>query len=112
MKESVVKLSGVEKIAAERARQVSFHGYTPDHDDTHANGELSSAAIAYLEEAFQMIYAGDDVPDSDPPFSWPFEDSSWNPSVGPIRNLVKAGALIVAQIEMLERLQEAEEEVA
>jgi hypothetical protein len=36
---------------------------------------------------------------------WPWNDDDWKPSPDPIRNLVKAGALIAAEID---RLQGAE----
>ena len=39
--------SGDELIAQERERQLSVEGWTPSHDDEHANAELVGAAIAY-----------------------------------------------------------------
>jgi hypothetical protein len=80
--------SGVELIAAERARQVSEEGWTPDHDDSHSRGELRRAAICY---ARLQLGGGWEVPDS-----WPFEPESWKPR-DDITCLVKAGALIAAE---------------
>jgi hypothetical protein len=36
---------------------------------------------------------------------WPWDPSWWKPSPDPIRNLVKAGALIAAEIDRLQRRQ-------
>lgn len=83
-------------VRAERLRQVSAEGWTPDHDDEHACGELASAAACYA--AFTAAY-----PAGDPPRFWPWERTWWKPSDDKRRNLVKAGALILAEIERLDR---------
>lgn len=36
---------GVSLIAAERARQISREGWTPEHDDEHRNGEMAISAV-------------------------------------------------------------------
>lgn len=38
-------------VLAERARQIAVEGWTPDHDDAHAKGELAQAAACYAHEA-------------------------------------------------------------
>jgi hypothetical protein len=38
-----------------------------------------------------------------PRFDWPWDASWWKPSNDPVRNLVKAGALIAAEIDRLQR---------
>lgn len=86
-------LSGAELIAAERHRQVSAEGWTPEHDDHHTSGELVDAAVAYLAEG---------NPDSGRPW-WPWDESYWKPSTDRVRNLAKAGALIAAEIDRLRR---------
>lgn len=102
--------TGVELIRAERYRQQDKEGWTPEHDDQHINGELRDAAIAYAmvcndegagECAAQDIFPGD----------WG-EGGWWKPSDDPIRNLVKAGALIAAEIDRLQRQRAADEESA
>ncbi|MGE5143151.1 MAG: hypothetical protein ACM3OA_06910, partial [Acidobacteriota bacterium] len=90
----------IRLIAAERERQVDEEGWTPEHDDTHSLGELRLAAKAY---------AGDPGSGSVAPMYWPWEDAAWKPSDEPVRNLVKSGALIVAEIERLQRLGAQEE---
>lgn len=93
-------------LIAEKARTNREHkGYTPEHDDTHTGGELVKAAICYAERARWL----ESFPKADEhlgvPHLWPFEPESWKPSDDPIRNLVHAGALIVAEIERLQRLR-------
>lgn len=87
-------MTGVEMIEAERERQISSEGWTFEHDDDHAEGELALAAQCYVMESVQPGegYA-----------LWPWESRWWKPSNDPIRNLVKAGALIAAEIDRVQR---------
>ncbi|MCM0757438.1 hypothetical protein M7775_02505, partial [Sporomusa sphaeroides DSM 2875] len=48
--------SGIELIAAERQRQISQEGWTPEHDDQHANGELALAAACYAIPSHRRIW--------------------------------------------------------
>ena len=84
-------MTGAEMIVRERDRQTSSEGWTPAHDDTHTHGELAAAAIAYASP-FESIKC--DV--------WPWESDSYKPTTR-IRDLVKAGALIAAEIDRLKR---------
>lgn len=93
-------------VLAERHRQVSVEGWTPTHDDEHKRGEMATAAACYA--APEAVYWG-------PTFGrafleWPWTVHWWKPSDGkhgrPLdrrRDLVKAGALILAEIERLDR---------
>lgn len=36
-------MTGIERIAAERRRQIGEEGWTPEHDAQHVNGELAEA---------------------------------------------------------------------
>lgn len=96
-----VLMNGAEQITAERRRQVDQEGWSPSHDATHSHGELLRAAIAYLEAAYGQG-VGREVT-SRPPMGWPFGEMWWKPSDA-TRNLVKAGALIAAEIDRLQRL--------
>lgn len=87
-------MNGAELIAAERERQVSEEGWSPEHDDDHADGSLRRAAICY---ARLELGGGWDVPND-----WPWEPESWKPR-DDITCLVKAGALIAAEIDRLQR---------
>lgn len=100
-----IKSPGVERIAAERRRQVDAEGWTNEHDDEHNDAELASAASCYLQEASSAIWMGRGdcpVPGSAPE-EWPWDPAWWKPSEDPIRNLEKAGALIAAEIDRLLR---------
>ena len=94
------KRTGAQLIADERARQVSAEGWTADHDDEHGNRELLKAAICYARHAGRG--ALHNIIRSEPS-DWPWESNWWKPSFDPIRNLVKAGALIAAEIDRLQR---------
>lgn len=88
--------TGIELIAAERKRQIEVEGWTPEHDDKYICGELRDAALAYGIVCDDR--AGDCASDW-----WPWDVGWWKPSDDPIRNLVKAGALIAAEIDRLQR---------
>jgi deoxycytidylate deaminase len=93
---------GVSLIAAERRRQVEAEGWTPEHDDTHLEGEMIEGARGYLSAAF-LAERGRSWNGPPPPL-WPWNQSWWKPSDDPIRNLVRAGALIAAEIDRLKRV--------
>ena len=78
-------------VIAERSRQISEEGWTSEHDDAHGNGEMAVAAACYA------------APTDVEPESWPWAYKWWKPTT-PRRNLVKAAALILAEIERLDRL--------
>lgn len=94
-------MSAIDEIAAERQRQIAAEGWTPDHDDKHAGGELSRAATAYAWQASLHI-SGDIYGKAKAPGYWPWDMKWWKP-VGPRRDLIKAAALIVAEIERIDR---------
>lgn len=89
-------MTGVQLIAAERERQISSEGWSPAHDDSHDIGQMADAAVCYVNAAMDH---------ETPPHRWPWEREWWKPSPDPVRNLVKAGALIAAEIERLQRLR-------
>lgn len=97
--------SGVELIAAERTRQISVEGWTAAHDDEHNTGELLSAGIAYAVAAQNQRQHGRaaDMRHVRHMY-WPWNADWWKPSNSEIKNLVKAGALIAAEIDRLNRL--------
>lgn len=81
-------------VLAERRRQVEQEGWTPERDNAYDAGELSLAAACYA-------LAGDG-PHATVPEDWPWDYGWWKPS-SDRRNLVKAGALILADIERIDR---------
>ncbi len=97
-------MTGSELIAAERQRQIDVEGWTPEHDDLHDDCELERAACAYAIYASHRVRHGRH--NGVCPINWPntWDHKWWKPDVDPIRNLVKAGALIAAEIDRLQRL--------
>jgi hypothetical protein len=85
-------------VINERARQMNVEGYTIAHDDQHIDGGLATAAGCY---AFMAI-AGQR---SEAPWGWPWERERWKPAKQR-QMLVKAGALILAEIERLDRMED------
>ena len=85
-------------VAAERKRQVDAEGWTPEHDDKHDLCELARAAACYAGNAAGHVY----VYASAVPWFWPWDRSWWKPTT-PRADLVKAGALILAEIERIDR---------
>lgn len=79
----------------ERWEQVYFHGWTAEHDDKHDRGEIALAAARYATP-----------PEDREDMKWPW-DAHWFKADKPRREqLVVAGALIVAEIERLDRVEE------
>jgi hypothetical protein len=101
---------GVELIAAERQRQIRSEGWTPMHDDQHKSGDLTLAAIAYAQKGFMQVKWPfvKIEPKNHIPRGWPWNAAWWKPTDDPIRNLTKAGALIAAEIDRLQKLQGGE----
>ena len=104
--ESRTVTAAATDILAERQRQVSAEGWTPAHDDQHKNNDLAFAASCYAFHAAAASWdlEDDGIPyDSHPaPKQWPWDSSWWKPTDAR-RDLVKAGALILAEIERLDR---------
>ncbi|HGM6557063.1 hypothetical protein NJC11_18005 [Pseudomonas aeruginosa] len=87
-------------VQAERRRQVENEGWTPEHDDEHADGQMARAAACYA-------LAGSSAPNDGTAallvsLAWPWDEQWWKPSTAR-RDLVKACALALAEIERLDR---------
>jgi hypothetical protein len=101
-------MTGAEMIAAERERQITNEGWTPDHDSHHDRDQLLGAANCYLG-AVALRRVGEPngrirqllglIPEG-----WPWQPFLFKPK-NDVRDLVRAGALIAAEID---RLQHAE----
>lgn len=90
----VAQTAAARDVLAERARQMTHEGWTPAHDDAHTQMEMAAAAAVYALYASGWDKSADAF--------WPWSGTWWKPST-PRRNLVKAGALILAEIERLDR---------
>lgn len=97
---------GAMAILQERERQETGEGWTPEHDDAHVNGEIAGAAACYVLYGLASLIPGQlgdrvrllarDL--------WPWAADWWKPATYR-RMLVKAGALIAAEIDRLDRLE-------
>lgn len=89
--------TGIELIAEERQRQIEAEGFDVKSDSGYINSELANAAICYA-----MPYKSNEV------FRyWPWDLGWWKPSPkNRIRELQKAGALIAAEIDRLQSIEE------
>ncbi|MFQ6550472.1 hypothetical protein AADZ90_021220 [Aestuariibius sp. 2305UL40-4] len=103
-----VRTAGAAAIAGERSRQIDEEGWTAEHDDTHENGEMAKAAACYALGASQFTRLGQDP---NAPVGrvtafvshiWPWPNDWWKPK-SRRENLVRAGALIAAEIDRLDR---------
>lgn len=91
-----------DDVIAERDRQISVWSFSFAHDNRHKAGELAAAAVCYTIAAFmdsesslKRIYSR----------YWPWDCEWWKPTTRR-RNLVKAAALIIAEIERLDRMDD------
>ena len=75
-------LTGAQLIYAERERQIRIFGYNSEHDDAHSDGQLTMLAEKYMFGSKAGLNTTVD---------------------GRIYELSKAGALIAAEIDRLQR---------
>lgn len=97
--------SVIDEIAAERKRQIEAEGWSENHDDEHGNAELARAAAAYAAHAGLFRDARQLASNyrlKAPHELWPWHHRWWKPK-DPRRDLIRAAALIVAEIERLDR---------
>lgn len=93
----------ISAVIAERQRQQAVEGWDYIHDDGHEAGELARAGAAYAGCAhFHLLPSGTLCLQKETPEHWPWEREWWKPT-GFRRDLVKAGALIVAEGEKFDR---------
>lgn len=85
---------GAEMIARERRRQIRELGYEMGDDDDYRSFELGKAALCYLRHA---VWGGRAFPRM-----WPWNPKTWKPKTKML-DLVRAGALIAAEIDRLNR---------
>lgn len=86
------------EFALERTRQVQAEGWTPEHDDEHTGGELAMAAACYA-----LSPSTNGMETYEVQGLWPFEPSWLKRNPNRRRDLIKAGALLIAEIDRLDR---------
>ena len=100
----------VEDVLSERKRQVEREGWTPEHDDAYTEYELAWAAITYAmaacadsaERAVMDQFGDHSATPGRINENWPWDWKWWKPK-DRRRDLVRAAALIIAEIERLDR---------
>ncbi|EHR6913137.1 hypothetical protein KUQ33_000935 [Salmonella enterica] len=108
-KENTLQVSAAATdVIAERQRQITDEGFTPEQDDKYDREELVSAAISYIRLA--TIWKDKD-PDcyrkSSAPMSWPWSPEWWKPT-NPRRDMIKGIALLIAALERRDRREAAQ----
>jgi len=90
--------TGAELITTERERQMSEEGYHAEHDDGATEQQLALAAACYILDTIEPGgHCG----------LWPWNDDYFKPTRDdPIRQLTKAGALVAAEIDRIQRSTE------
>lgn len=91
---------GCKLIAEERDEQINKHGFTKAGDLTYEYDELVRAAVSYALPPDHIRKLDGQVPQD-----WPWDNFSFKENDGTIdgriKELVKAGALIAAEIDRL-----------
>lgn len=104
-------------VRAERLRQIEAEGWTVEHDDQHGDGSIAAAAACYAMFASvsdasraattlpaSLTKKGADIPGWSAWLGiWPWNRSWWKPK-DRRHDLVRAAALLIAEIERLDRL--------
>lgn len=86
-------------VMLERSRQIVEEGWTPEHDDdNYVRGELAAAGACYAANCRPGTYRRI----ANPLKWWPFAKEWWKPK-DRRRDLVRAAALLVAEIEYGDR---------
>ena len=107
-------MSVIDEIASERRRQIEVEGWTDEHDDGHSSGELALAGAAYAflaclvpserEAQSRSLYGLNRGFHSLLVDLWPgCWDLHWCKPKDQRHDLIHACALIVAEIERLDR---------
>ena len=108
--------AAIDDVLAERQRQISAEGWTAGHDDEHHNREMAQAADCYVSHYVcrsWLVDADSELrkklggslaryQEEETPSDWPWDEKWWKPK-DPRRDLVRAAALLIAEIERLDR---------
>lgn len=92
-----------QDVLAERRRQVETEGFDASHDDAATRGQIARAAGCYALHAGGV---GTDWPKgirNGSALFWPWDEKWWRPRSAR-ENLVRAGALVLAEIDRLDRI--------
>lgn len=99
----------LKDVKSERRRQVDVEGWSHEHDDEHKPGQLALAASCYAAVTSTLLNGVPSLYEGDcPPPNWPWHTDWWKVR-DCRRNLVRAAALIVAEIERFDRASKLNE---
>ncbi len=91
----------LQDIKRKRQRQVVVHGWSRRHDDEeHNDGSLATAAIPYIQSANRQLLG---LTDEELQVYWPWAEGDPNLNQPRRELLLNAAALLVAEIERLDR---------
>lgn len=99
---------GAELIADERKRQIEVEGWNAEHDAQYTHNELINAAMCYLQpesiRTYNRLWESRNPDNINiPPSLWPWDEKWWKPTPeNRIKELVKTGALIAAEIDRIQ----------
>lgn len=101
---------GMEKVLADikqkRQRQVVVHKRDRLGDDMYVDGQLTSMALAFAQAAYQKELG---LSDEELQVFWPWEETTPKLEQSRRELLINAAALLVADIERLDRLLETQQ---
>lgn len=95
-------------VMNERNRQINNEHFSTEEDDNYEQNELLRASISYSTHALSRgwVYSSNlgpqDYQSEEAPDLWGFDLDSWKPK-NPRQDLVRAAALLVAEIERIDR---------
>lgn len=95
-------MNGAQLIAEERTRQIEEEGLTAAHDELGQHRNLAHVAGLYIKAALHNPAQRASPALLTPPQTWPWDKKWWKPTTAK-RDLIKAGALIAAAIDQLDR---------
>lgn len=94
-------------VLNERQRQIEKEGYSTAKDDLYVSNELVRGGAGYVNHVvgrswtynkeMPEVYQNEEVPEF-----WPWADNFWKPK-SPREDLVRAAALLIAEIERIDR---------
>ena len=97
-------------VLNERNRQINQENYSAEQDDQYQNNELLRASVGYAEHVVARGWVYSDAnpekyqSEEESEF-WPWPSESWKPK-NPRADLVRATALLIAEIERMDRASE------
>ncbi|KUG39280.1 hypothetical protein AAU60_05905 [Acinetobacter johnsonii] len=98
----------IKDVINERQRQINQEFYSTENDDEYKQNELLRAAVCYAENVvrrgwvFDSNFGPDVYQEEEVPDLWPWDLDFWKPR-NPRRDLVRAAALLIAEIERIDR---------